>query len=135
MKKSYLYAAWLILYILCTILSSIQPESTGLSVFMTMLSLCFFVPGGLLLHRALKEGDRKEVLRLRLISGLSLGLTFLLIVLNFLSLGMSEAMGNFLYALLIIVSCPMVCSQYWVLSLFLWACLLTVTVLYAPKKK
>jgi hypothetical protein len=32
--------------------------------------------------------------------------------------------GNLLHILLIIVSAPMVCGQYWVLSLFLWACLM-----------
>ena len=32
-----------------------------------------------------------------------------------------------LFAVLIVVSSPMVCSGYWALSLFLWACLLIVS--------
>ena len=36
-------------------------------------------------------------------------------------------MGNVLFAVLIVVSSPMVCSGYWALSLFLWACLLIVS--------
>ena len=31
------------------------------------------------------------------------------------------------FAVLIVVSSPMVCSGYWALSLFLWACLLMVS--------
>ena len=36
-------------------------------------------------------------------------------------------MGNALFGVLIVVSSPMVCSGYWALSLFLWACLLMVS--------
>ena len=53
-----------------------------------------------------------------------LALTLALILANFMSLMAPEALGNMLYILLTIVSAPMVCGQYWVLSLFLWACLM-----------
>ena len=58
---------------------------------------------------------------------LSLGLTLLALVLNVLSAMGTVTMGNVLFAVLIVVSSPMVCSGYWALSLFLWACLLIVS--------
>ena len=58
---------------------------------------------------------------------LSLGLTLLALVLNVLSAMGTVTMGNVLFAVLIVVSSPMVCSGYWALSLFLWACLLMVS--------
>ena len=54
-------------------------------------------------------------------------LTLLALVLNVLSAMGTVTMGNVLFAVLIVVSSPMVCSGYWALSLFLWACLLIVS--------
>ncbi|HIS60046.1 MAG TPA: hypothetical protein IAC17_06375, partial [Candidatus Faecousia faecipullorum] len=54
----------------------------------------------------------------------SLGATGLLLALNFLTALGSETLGNVLHGILTIVSSPMICSGYWALSLFLWACLL-----------
>ena len=51
-------------------------------------------------------------------------LTLVLLVCNFLSVLGSEALGNVLHYMLIILSTPMVCCGAWGLSLFLWACLL-----------
>ena len=48
-------------------------------------------------------------------------------VLNVLSAMGTVTMGNALFGVLIVVSSPMVCSGYWALSLFLWACLLMVS--------
>ena len=59
--------------------------------------------------------------------GAALGLTLLALVLNVLSAMGTVTMGNVLFAVLIVVSSPMVCSGYWALSLFLWACLLIVS--------
>ena len=58
------------------------------------------------------------------LSALSLGLTLLALILNLLSALGSATLGNVLYGILIVVSSPMVCSGFWALSLFLWACLL-----------
>ena len=51
----------------------------------------------------------------------------LALVLNVLSAMGTVTMGNALFGVLIVVSSPMVCSGYWALSLFLWACLLIVS--------
>lgn len=117
MKEKITYGLWGFLYILCAGLGFLGSQEGFVGGLLTTISLLFFVPGVLLLY----WGKRKMV---RLISALSLGLTLILLLVNFASLGMSETAGNLLYGILIVVSSPMVCSGYWVLSLFLWACLL-----------
>ena len=64
---------------------------------------------------------------MRNLSALSLGLTLAVLILNFMSALGSETLGNVLYYVLVVVSAPMICSGYWVLSLFLWACVLMVS--------
>ena len=127
MKKATLYYIWAAMAVLCALFGLIPAPSGALAATMTVLSLLFFVPPALLLVEAYKTGDRKTLKRLRLLSGLSLLLTVVLFIANILSMAASEAVGNVLYFLLSIVSVPMVCSGHWVLSLFLWACLLFCT--------
>ena len=64
------------------------------------------------------------LLRVRLVSIASLSLTLIFIIVNVLSVRASAAAGKALYDILQLVSAPMLCGQYWALSLFLWACLL-----------
>ena len=117
MSNKHLYTAWGILYIVTAALGFI-PEADGLAAAgMTLLSVLFFIPGFILLYR----GEKKPVL---ILSVVSLALTALCLVLNVWSVGMSVDMGEFLYWLLGLVSSPMFCSRFWVLSLFGWACLL-----------
>lgn len=132
MKKRILYIVWGSLYALCAGLGHIQEPSGAQSVALTLISLLFFVPAGILLVDALRNGDKKTLSQLRLISILSLGLTVLFLILNVTSFLGSEALGTVLHELLIFVSVPMICSRHWVLSLFLWACLLFATI---PTKK
>ena len=117
MKEKITWGLWAFFYILCAALGFTAPQEGFAGGVMTFLSLLFFLPGALLLY----WGCRKPV---RLVAAISLGATFLALLVNFASLTMSEGMGNFLYGVLVLVSSPMVCSGYWVLSLFLWACLL-----------
>lgn len=135
MKKSTLYYIWGGAYALCGLLSLIGKPSAVLQVVMTLFSLGFFVPPVALLVKAFQEQDTKTVKLLRLISILSLGLTVLVFLLNILSMGWSEAMGNFLYYTLVFLSVPMVCSGHYALSLFLWACLMFSTFLKFKKKQ
>ena len=126
MKNKVLYLVWGGLFILCGLLGFI-PEPAGLGKWaLTALSLAFFVPGFWLLRR----GQKTVIRNLSLVSLL---VTLLLLVLNFMSGQANQAAGEFLYGLLVILAAPMVCSQYWVLSLFLWACLLMAS-LSKPKK-
>lgn len=133
MKKLILYGSWFCLYVVCAILGYIIPVTTLQQVAMLILALAFFVPPAWLVIEARWKQDRKQLRLLRWISGLSLGLTVIFLVLNVISALFSEAAGELLYELLIFVSAPMVCSQQWMLSLFLWACLFFATL--GRKKK
>ena len=124
MGNKTLYLIWGGLFIVCGLLGFI-PEPTGaLSVFLTVVAVGFFLPGWIVLIRARREKNPAAASAVCWISALSLSFTLLLLVLNFLSGNAPQAAGEFLYSLLVIFSAPMVCSQYWVASLFLWACLL-----------
>lgn len=133
MKKRILYFVWGCMYALCAGLGHINEPGSVQSVALTFLSLLFFVPPVILLVGALRVGDKKTLLQLRVISIVSLGLTFILLLLNVTSALASEIWGTILHEFLIFVSVPMICSQYWVLSMFLWALLLFLTI--PPKKK
>lgn len=134
MKKVILYEVWVILYALCAGLGHITEPTDTQAIALTLMSLIFFVPGVVLLVDALRSNDKKTLVQLRWISALSLGLTLIFMVANVLSVLSSETVGNALYEILIFVSVPMVCCQYWLLSMFLWACLLFAT-LPGRKKK
>ena len=124
MKSKILCPAWAGLFVLCAGLGFVREPTGVLRIALTAASLAFFVPPALLLHSAGKAGDRFTLRVIRNLAAASLGLTLLLLLANFMSLMASEAVGDLMYVLLIIVSTPMVCCGYWVLSLFLWAFLL-----------
>ena len=117
MSNKALYILWGGLYILCAALGFIPSAEGAASTAMTLLSIGFFIPGAMLLYR----GQRMQI---RIISAVSLGATMVSVILNILSVTMERIDGEILYALLALVSAPMFCSRIWVLSLFLWACLL-----------
>jgi len=127
MKKSVLYIVWGVLYCACVGFGFVKDPTAGETVFLVGLSLLFFAPPFTLAFLARKAQSRKTLLALRLVSIGVLSLSLILIVLNFLSVYFSAQAGLVLYVLLVMFSAPMVCSQYWFLSLFLWACLLMVT--------
>ena len=128
MKKQNAYKAWAALYTLCVGFGFVSKPDTFGKVLLVALSLLCFVPPFYLAIRAKKEENRKTLKVLRLISILSLSLTLIFLVLNFLSVNFSAEAGLWLYVLLVMVSAPMMCAQYWVISLFLWACLLFATI-------
>ena len=135
MKKWILYGTWGCLYIVCAVLGLAVAEPEGLQVFGLMsFALLFFVPPVLLLIDAIRQKDAKTCLRLRWISGLSLALTLVLLVANVASALGSDALGSVMYGFLVLVSVPMVCSQHWFLSLFLWACIFFATLGRKQKK-
>ena len=124
MKKNTLFALWGGLFALCAGLGFIPEPKGFLRVLLTVFAVAAFIPPAVLMKRAVSEKDRRTLSLLRNLSALSLGLTAVLLVGNFLSVFASEAVGDVLYWVLVIVSSPMVCSGYWALSLFLWACLM-----------
>ena len=133
MKEKTLYGIWLFLFILCAGLGFI-PDPVGFGkAILVMLSILFFLPGILLLVKATRTEDRKTVLRIRRLSATSLMLTLAFLVANVFSVNAPDIVGDILYGILTVVSAPMICSQFWFLSMFLWACLL-IGSLSRPKK-
>ena len=124
MTKKILFALWGSLFLLCAGLGFL-PEPNLLTA---LAALASFVPPALLLYRA-DDHTRKLI---RNLSALSLGLTAVLLILNFMTVLSSETLGTMVHAVLVIVSSPMVCSGHWAMSLFCWACLLMVSL---SKKK
>ena len=127
MNKTSYYTTWAGISILCAGLSFIPEPAGFLKFLMIALSLAFFLPPAMLLYRAKKERDVFTVKLIRNLSLASLVLTAAVLIISVLSFLAPEWVGNFLHILLILVSVPMVCGQYWVLSLFCWACLLMVS--------
>ena len=134
-KNKKLSIAWAVLYGFCAAFGFIPTPDGVLMALMVTLSLAFFVPPAMLLYRAVPREDWQTIRRIRNLSILSLGSTMTMLILNFLSVGASAAVGNVLYWLLILVSAPMVCGQFWAGSRFLWACLLMVSIAQLKKRK
>ena len=130
MNKKLLFALWGILYILCAGLGFL-PEPEGTARFLlTGLAVLFFLPPAILLT----TGNPQCRKLIRNLSIASLSLTAVLIIANMLSIRGSTALGDGLYAMLIVISSPMVCGGNWLISLFLWACLLTVSIQHSKKR-
>ena len=127
MKKSTLYILWAGMFALCAGLGFVPNPSVSGGILMTLLSVAFFIPPAMLLYRADREKDCHTMLLVRNLSALSLLITVAVLVLNLLTVFRSRWLGDLIHAVLVIVSSPMICSGYWALSLFLWACLLTVS--------
>ena len=118
MSNTVLYALWGGLYALCAGLGFVSAPGPTLRLLMIALSVALFIPP-FLLNR---QGNRRTRL---LVRNLALGwlvVTAILLSCNILSVMASETLGNFLHGLLTIVSSPLVCSDSWALSIFLWAC-------------
>ena len=135
MKKNVLCALWGGMFILCAGLGFIPEPSAYAGNLMTLAAVLFFLPPALLLWQAHQAGDRPMLRLVRNLSLLSLGLSLVLIVLNILSAMSSEVLGDLLNSVLIVVSSPMICSGSWALSLFLWACLMVVSMSLLKKHR
>ena len=124
MKNQYLFALWGALFILCAGLGFIPEPAGVLRILLTGLSVLFFLPPAVLVWKGRRERNRRQLALVRDLSIVSLSLSVLLLIANFLSAFHSELLGNILHGVLVVVSSPMICSGHWALSLFLWACLL-----------
>ena len=134
MKKWILYGFWVVQFILCAILGLLYNVNAAGQVLQTVLGILFFVPPTVLLIDAIRSKDRAELMRIMIISGVSLVATLVMLIANVLSVGASEAVGLAFHYILAVVSTPMFCVRYWIVSLFLWACLLMGT-LYGKRQK
>ena len=134
MKKQVLFGLWAGLFSVCAALGFIPSPEGAVRTVLTLAAICVFIPPTVLMFDAARADDRRTLALIRNLSAASLGGTALLLMLNFLSVLGSEALGNFLHSVLIVVSSPMVCIGSWGLSLFLWACLLMVSMKQLKKK-
>lgn len=128
MKQKLIYLLWLFLYIICVGLGTIVDNILILDIFQGLFACLFFVPPVLLALEGLKKGQRKYLVQIRVISIISLVLTLVFMIANIASVYASEAVGNTLNQLYILVSAPMHCLPYGFISIFLWACLLMLTI-------
>ena len=129
-----IWCLWAVAYVICTVCAFFPVASGALTGLFLLLSLGFFVPPALLIFEGVQRKNRKILQIIRNLSLISLGLTLVLILLNFVAFQASQAWGMVLYWLLILVSTPMICSQVWVVGLFGWACLLMTCLKFLKKK-
>ena len=110
------------------VLGFVFPDAAGAGrIVLALTAAVFFVPPWLILNRAKGEKKAHHIRLLRWLCVGSLVLTAVLLVLNLRSAGLGPALGQALNAALIIVSAPMVCSNFFALPIFLWGCLLADT--------
>lgn len=135
MKKNTLFALWGGLFILCAGMSFI-PEAAGVvRNIQILLSFLFFIPPAMLLYQAARFHRRPVAALIRNLSILSLAMTSALLLICILTAMGPTVLGNILNSVLTIVSSPMLCSPSWALSMFLWACLLMVSISVLRKNK
>lgn len=134
MKEKLLYIIWGCMAVLCIGLGTIETTDPMMQIPMIILSVMFFLPGAILLYDARTGKNRKALLRIRWICITSLFLTLATLVAFILTAAKGNAAADVLYDVLILVSCPMVCGQYWLISLFLWSCLLSASFVRSGRK-
>ena len=133
MKKHFLYIAWVALYAICTALGFAGEVQGAGRVFMVLAAVIFFLPPAALVVLGIREKDQKSLRTVRIVSIVSLVLTLIFFVANVAVAVATETANGFLHVCLVVVSTPMLCGQYWALSLFLWASLLFGSLL-KPRK-
>ena len=132
MKKYWLI--WGAMYLICVICGFVpNPEGFAYVAFL-LLSLGFFVPPAMVIYHGVSRKETAPLKMIRLLSILSLSLTFVMILLNFLAVKASAAWGMVLYWILILVSAPMICAPAWMIGLFGWACLLMTSNTFLKQK-
>ena len=121
-----LYLMWAIMFVLTAVLGFLYPSvSEPAQRFPLQIATgVFFLPPWAILTKAKANDEGKHVKLVRYLGLASIGLTVVLLCANMLCVGMSEAVGNALNAALTIVSAPLVCSNFYVMPLFLWGTLL-----------
>ena len=127
-KLSYkmLYIAWAILFALTAVLGFVFPDAQGAParIALAAAAAVFFLPPWLILCKSRKEARRFHGWLIGFLAMASIVLTAVLLVLNLMSPLWGERVGIGLNAALVIVSAPMVCSNFYALPIFFWGVLL-----------
>lgn len=125
---------WVCLYILCVGLGTVESVQGFGKILFVLTALIFFLPGVYLLYLGHRERSRSCLLVVRIAAICSLVLTVGIFSANVIAVTASAQVGKNLYDILNVVSAPMFCSQYWILSLFCWSCLLSASFVKWKKK-
>ena len=131
MNQKTLFALWGGLYALCAGLGFIPAPTGVLKALLAVLAVAFFVPPLMIVYG---KSNRHDLQLVRNLAAWWLVLTTALLVINFMSAAAPVHLGDLLYAVLVIVSSPMICGQYWVLSLFGWAFVMFAAMAQLKKK-
>ena len=134
MKYKYLYIMWAGMYLLCAGLGFLYDPQGVVYWLLFFIGMLFFVPPVWILVQAIRQNNRRQIKAVFVISIVWLLLTLFLLVMNFLSVASTEAVGTAMYYLLTALASPMVCSQVWIAPMFLFGCLLTASRQYLRKK-
>ena len=127
LKEIISYCVWLCIYILCVGLGTVEEVAGIGKVLFILTGIIFFLPGIYLLYLGKKDNNKKMVLRVRIVAICSLALTMIVFCANVIAVSADASVGRNLYEMLNLVSAPMFCIQYWIISNFLWACLLSAS--------
>jgi len=122
-----LYQLWAGLFALTAVLGLLFPgvQNAVGRFFLMLISVVFFIPPWTILIRARAEGNRHHLRLVRYLALANLSLTMVLFCAGILSVRWGEATGNLIHILMTIICAPLVCSNYYVLPMLLWATLLT----------
>lgn len=131
MNRKTLFALWGGLYALCAGLGFIPAPAGVLKALLAVLAVAFFVPPLMIVYG---KSNQYALQLVRNLAAWWLVLTTALLVINFMSAAAPVHLGDLLYAVLVIVSSPMICGQYWVLSLFGWAFVMFAAMARLKKK-
>ena len=126
-KEILSYCVWLCLYVLCVGLGTVEEVAGIGKVLFILTGLIFFLPGAYLLHLGKREKNKKITLRVRIVAICSLSLTAIVFCANVIAVSADASVGRILYDMLNLVSAPMFCVRYWIISIFLWACLFSAS--------
>lgn len=130
-KKPVVYIMWAFWYLCCVFLC-LGADPVGMAkVPFVVVGIATYAPPFYLLY--LSKKDAKTIKLVQIISIASLAAFVVLLALNLLSVKWNATAGLILDRLFNIFCAPIVCSQFWVVGLFLWASLLRVTILMLKK--
>ena len=132
LDKYILFAAWIGMYIMCAVLGFLPPQEGANKWLLVVIALLFFVPPALLVYQGWKQKKDQQMKIVQRISLIVVIATVTMLVFNLLSVALIIVMpeetalvlGDVLYDLLILVSTPMLCGQYWGIGLVGWVVLM-----------
>lgn len=131
-NKYILAAIWTGMFVLCAVLGFLPPQEGANRYLLAGFAVLFFLPPALLLYQLWQDGDRKWLRWVRIVSITVVAATVTLLLMNMMSITLlmvlpmqaALAVGDVLYYLLLVVSTPMVCGQYWGIGMIGWAALM-----------